>query len=52
MRTKIFYNNNEKSINVYEKLSEKLKDNEFASDNDNYDYAIAIGGDSHCVTNV
>ena len=25
-------------------MSEKLKDNEFASNNDNYDYAIAIGG--------
>lgn len=45
MKVKIFYNNNEKSINVYEKLAKKLKDNGFVLDNDNYDYAIAIGGD-------
>ena len=45
MKVKIFYNNNEKSINVYEKLAKKLKDNGFILDNDNYDYAIAIGGD-------
>ena len=45
MKVKIFYNNNEKSIEVYEKLAKKLENNGFILDNDNYDYAIAIGGD-------
>ena len=45
MKVKIFYNNNEKSIKVYEKLAKKLEDSGFILDNDNYDYAIAIGGD-------
>ena len=45
MKVKIFYNNNEKSIEVYERLAKKLENNGFILDNDNYDYAIAIGGD-------
>ena len=44
-KVKIFYNNNEKSLNVYKELVKKLEDNDFILDDNNFDYAIAIGGD-------
>lgn len=44
-KVKIFYNNNDKSLNIYHKLVKELEDNGFRLDDNNFDYAIAIGGD-------
>ena len=42
MKVKIFYNNNEKSIEVYEKLAKKLENNGFILDNDNYRLSFTL----------
>lgn len=44
-KVKIFYNDNEQSITIYELLKELLDRYNFEIVNDNYDLAIAIGGD-------
>lgn len=42
---KIFNNDNEKSIDAKDLIIDKLEKNGFVLDNENYDLAIAIGGD-------
>ena len=42
---KLFVNNNEKSRNIEVKVKEKLISNGFIYEDDNFDIAIAIGGD-------
>ncbi|MBQ9013723.1 MAG: NAD(+)/NADH kinase [Bacilli bacterium] len=44
-RFKLFYNNNEKSIKAKDEVKEKLINNGFIEDINNFDLAIAIGGD-------
>ena len=44
-KVKIFYNNNDKSINVYKEVQQKLHDNGFIVEENEYEIAIAIGGD-------
>lgn len=44
-KVKLYFNNNEKSIEVYKIIYNKLKDLGFTITNDNPDIAIAIGGD-------
>lgn len=42
---KIFYNNNDKSINTFNEVKDKLIKNGFNIDENDYNIAIAIGGD-------
>ena len=44
-RIKLYYNYNDKSTLVYNELKKLLLDNGFIIDDNNYDLAIAIGGD-------
>lgn len=44
-KIKIFSNNNDKSKEIYEIVKKKLIDNDFEITDDNFDLAIAIGGD-------
>ena len=42
---RIFYNNNDKSINTFKDIQDKLLKNGFNIVEDDYNIAIAIGGD-------
>lgn len=44
-KVKIFYNNNDKSINTFNEVKDKLIKNEFNIVENDYNIAIAIGGD-------